>query len=118
MDSKIEIPVVLVDSECSICNNSVKFIRKNSGSRAFLFRSLYTDEGKKILKKYGFPESYNQSLILIENNKAFTKTTAALLIAKKMKGAFPVLYALIIIPRPVRDFFYNIFARHRYQFNP
>lgn len=118
MNTKIKIPVVLVDSECAICNRSVKFIRKHSTSRAFLFRSLYTDEGKRYLKKYGFPEDYNQSLILIEKDKAYTKTTAALRIARKMKGFFPVLYGFIIIPRPLRDFLYNLLARHRYQFNP
>ncbi len=118
MNTKLDIPVVLVDSECAICNRSVKFIRKNSSSRAFLFRSLYTEEGKEFLIKYGFPENYNKSLILIEHNKAYTRTTAALRIAKKMNGAFPALYALIIIPRPVRDLFYNLLARHRYQLNP
>ncbi|WVE38900.1 DCC1-like thiol-disulfide oxidoreductase family protein, partial [Priestia megaterium] len=43
------------------------------------------------------------------------KSTAALKIAKRLDGPVKFLYALIIIPAPIRDIVYNWIARNRYK---
>ncbi len=42
-------------------------------------------------------------------------STAALRVTKKLDGAWSRLYAFIIIPKPIRDFFYKLFAKNRYK---
>jgi len=32
-----------------------------------------------------------------------------------MKGLWPLVYGLIVLPRPVRDVFYDLIARNRYR---
>jgi predicted DCC family thiol-disulfide oxidoreductase YuxK len=111
-----EVPVLLADSECAICNRSVKFIREHQKkNQKILFRSLFSDEGKKYLRQYGLPENYRESLVYIEKDRAYLRSDAALRVTRKMRGLFPVLYVFIIIPRKVRDFFYNLIARHRHR---
>jgi predicted DCC family thiol-disulfide oxidoreductase YuxK len=110
-------PVLLVDSECAVCNRSVRFIREHLRKKEkLLFRSLFTDEGKKYLRKYNLPEDYNDSLVLIENGRAYLKSDGVLRIARKLGGLYPLLYGFIIIPAGIRDFFYSLFARHRHVF--
>jgi len=53
---------------------------------------------------------------LIVNDKHFTKSTAALMISKNLKSIVKLLYPLIILPKPIRDFFYDLIAKNRYKF--
>jgi len=56
-----------------------------------------------------------KTIILIENRKYYTKTTAALRISKHLKGFWKFAYIFIIIPPFIRDIVYNIIAKYRYK---
>ena len=114
MIEKKDFPVLLVDSQCAVCNRSVRFIRKHQGKGRILFRSLQSDEGKKYLKRYGFPEDYDRSLVYIHHHKAYVRSDAVLRITRKMSGLFPLLSAFLLIPRKIRDPLYDLVARHRH----
>jgi len=109
-----EEPIILIDDTCKLCNRSVAFISKNASNKHFRFFSVYSDEGRKYLKKYGLPEHYEQSAVLIENNKAFTNSDAILRIFRHMKGIYGLLLWLEFIPRSFRDTIYRIVARYRH----
>lgn len=53
--------------------------------------------------------------MLFENGISYFKSTAALRIAKDLSGLHKLLYAFIIVPRPIRDFVYDYIARNRYK---
>ncbi len=113
MNSK---PILLVDDTCTLCNRSVGFIMKNVGEDRYRFLSLTSAEGRKILGQYGLPEDYNDSLVLISDNKAYIRSDAVLRIAMNLKGLYILIYALIIVPRPVRDAVYSVITKHRHKF--
>lgn len=106
--------LILFDGECNFCNSSVQFIIKRDFKGYFHFASLQSDYGQSLLKKYRIPAD-TDSLVLIENNTAYLKSTAALRICKKMNSHMKWLYLFIVIPSPLRDLFYNIFAMYRYR---
>ncbi len=109
-------PVLLVDSECAVCNLSVNFIRKNlKKDQDINFYSLYSDDAEKYLKKYNLPSGYKDSLVYIENDRAFLRSDAALRIARRLKGLYPALGVFRIIPKPIRDYFYKLIAKHRHR---
>jgi predicted DCC family thiol-disulfide oxidoreductase YuxK len=54
------------------------------------------------------------SVALIEGGRVYTRSTAALHIARRLCFPWPLFYALIVVPRPLRDAIYNLIARHRY----
>jgi len=81
----------------------------------YMFASLQSDEGNFLVNKYGVDVIKNDSIILIEENKYYLRSTAALRISKNLKGAWKLFYIFIIIPPAIRDFFYNIIANHRYK---
>ncbi|MEK4030477.1 thiol-disulfide oxidoreductase DCC family protein [Pseudobacillus sp. FSL P4-0506] len=107
-------PIILFDGECNFCDSSVQFIIKNDPKGIFHFASLQSDTGQSLLKKHRVPSDID-SMILIEGDKVYYKSAAALRICKHLKGAWKLLYALIIVPRPIRNIAYDFIAKNRYK---
>ena len=108
-------PIILFDGVCNLCNGAVQFIIRHDKKNTFMFTSLQSEVGQKLLAQYNFPPDELNSFILIENNKAYTRSTGALKVAKKLNGIFPMLYSFIIIPKIFRDSIYDLVARNRYK---
>ena len=108
-------PVILFDGICNLCNSAVQFIIRHDKKNQFLFTSLQSEAGQKLLAQYNLPANMLNSFILIENDKAYNRSTAALRIAKKLNGIIPWLYGFIILPKSVRDGIYNWVAKNRYK---
>jgi predicted DCC family thiol-disulfide oxidoreductase YuxK len=107
--------LLLFDGVCNLCNSSVQFILLRDKKDRFRFASLQSDYGQNLLREHNLPtESFN-SLVLVENGKIYQKSTAALRIARKLKGLWPLLFAFIIIPPFIRNFVYDIIAKNRYR---
>jgi predicted DCC family thiol-disulfide oxidoreductase YuxK len=106
--------IVLFDGVCNFCNSSVQFIIKQDRTGSLRFASLQSSTGQALLKKYAIPADVD-SVIYIENNIAYTKSDAALKIARYFGGFWKLLSVFNIIPVFIRNFFYNIIARNRYK---
>lgn len=107
--------IVLFDGVCNLCQSSVQLIIQHDKQAYFQFSSLQSEIGKSLLAQHHFNIAETDSIVLIENDKAYTHSTAALRIAKQLDGLFKLLYVFIIIPAPFRNVVYNLFARNRYQ---
>jgi predicted DCC family thiol-disulfide oxidoreductase YuxK len=107
-------PVILFDGVCNLCSSSVQYVIKHDPRKIFRFASLQSAFAQKILSAYHLPVSNYNSFILINNNDIYTRSTAALLVAKELKGFVKLLYVFIIIPKFIRDAVYNIIAKNRY----
>lgn len=55
------------------------------------------------------------SVILFENGRFYTKSTAILRIARKLGFTTKLLYGFIIVPAFIRNWVYDFIARHRYK---
>ena len=105
----------LFDGVCNLCTGAVRFILKRDLRGRFTFGSLQSDAGKRLLEAHGLPRDAMQTIVLIEAGRCFTKSDAVLRIARSLKGLWPVLAVLRIIPRCLRDAVYDFIARHRYR---
>jgi len=108
-------PIVLFDGVCNLCNASVNFIIDRDPSGVFRFASLQSPSGKELLERFGVPTDTYYSLVLIHGDHLFVRSTAALRIAARLRGPWRLLYALMLVPRPVRDRIYDWIARNRYK---
>lgn len=106
--------VVLFDGLCNLCNASINFIIKHDKKGVFKFASLQSDKGKELLEKYAKSDLQTTTIVLIENNKVYIKSTAALKIAKQLNGLYPLLYLLLIVPPFIRNGVYDFIAKRRY----
>jgi len=85
-------PLVLIDSDCVLCDRSVHFIANRSMPGTFRFVARTSDEGR-----------------------AAVRSDAALAIARRMEQPWRALAALRFVPRPLRDAAYDLVARNRYR---
>ena len=108
-------PILLFDGYCNLCNNSVQFILKHEKNTDLLFTSLQSEAGISLLKQYNINPLNLDSLVFIKNNTVYTKSTAALRLTTYLKGLYPLLYSLLIIPPFIRNAVYDYIARNRYK---
>src|ERR1035437_4453190 len=104
--------IVLFDGECNFCNSSIYFIIRHDKKNQFRFATLQSEIGKSILKKYTIHDA-TDSIVLIEKDKVYSRSTAVLHISKHLNGAYSLLYVFIVIPPFIRNFTYDVFSRNR-----
>jgi len=107
--------ILLIDSECALCNKSVSFIISHGGEDKFEFISLYSDKGKKYLQENNLSEDYDDSIVLINNTGVFVKTDALLRVVKKLNSFYSWMYIFRVIPQKIRDAIYDLIAKHRHK---
>lgn len=108
-------PIILFDGVCNLCNSSVQYVIRHDPSEQFQFASLQSKVGQALLAKHHLPLAGFNSFVLIENDKAYTQSTAALRVARKLKGPVKLLVVFIIIPAFIRDVLYKFVAANRYK---
>lgn len=111
----VEKPVILFDGVCNFCNYWINFALKRNRNKQLRFSPLQGESAKRLLPKYQLNPTSLSSVIFIDKGKAYTQSSAALRICKYLNGGWKLFYGLIIIPKFIRDFFYNIIARNRYK---
>lgn len=108
--------IVLFDGVCNLCNNSINFIIERDKNNAFMFASLQSEIGQKLLSERGLDPNVMDSVILIEPGVAYyQKSSAAIEIAKHLSGGYSYLSYLSFLPEGLRDGIYNIIAGNRYK---
>ena len=119
MESLIKIsnkhPILLFDGVCNLCNGFVQFVIERDPNAQFKFAALQSEEGQELLQHFGLPQKDLFSVILIENEKAYTRSTAALRMTRLLKSPWKISYGFIILPTFFRDFFYKKIAINRYK---
>lgn len=114
MEAKEDL-VILFDGVCNLCNSMVQFVIKKDSKKLFQFASLQSAYGQQILQKFKLPTTVLNSFVLLEDGKIYTKSTAALRVAKQLKGLWPLLYGFIIVPTFIRNGVYDFIAKNRYK---
>ena len=108
--------IILFDGVCNFCNFWVNFIIDRDKDDIFKFAALQAEAGQKLLNKFNLKTEDFDTFILIEGEIYFTKSTAALKIARKLNYPVKVLYYFNFIPKFLRDLIYLLFAKNRYKF--
>ena len=107
--------VIFFDGVCNLCNASVRFVIARDPRRYFRFASLQSDAALRILPGRGHDPALLSSVVLLEGGRLYERSTAALRIARHLRGPWPALSLLLVIPRPLRDFAYDRVANNRYR---
>ena len=105
--------IILFDGDCNLCNQSVQFIIKWDPKGYFKFASRQSNIGIQLLNQYNISETID-SVVLIDNNKAYTESDAILNICRHLKGSCKLFFILFIIPKPIRNLYYKKIAENRY----
>lgn len=108
--------VLLFDGVCSMCNAAVQFVLANGPSPGLKLASLQSAAAKPFLSNAGLPADYLASLVLVEGERTYTGSTAALRTGLLLRAPWPALArAGLAVPRPIRNRVYDAIAKRRYQ---
>lgn len=107
--------IILFDGICNLCNTTVQFIIENDPKNHFMFASLQSNYGQKFLLENNLNTSNFDSIILIDENKMYQKSDAAIRIAKQLKIPYNLISVSRIIPKKIRDYIYTYIAKNRYK---
>ena len=114
--------VLFVDGVCVLCHRSVAFFSKIDKRRVLTFGTLQGETAQRVLK--GTPEAAVregvQSVIYVRHcetpeQEIFVRSTAALHALKDVGGFWRIVSWLRLVPRPIRDFIYDLIAKYRYR---
>ena len=107
-------PIILFDGICNFCNRTINIILKYDTQAYFQFAPSQSTAGIDILQQFKLDQKASASVILIDNEKVYTKTDAVIQIAKHLSG-WPSLFRFIkFIPKSIRNFGYDLIAKNRY----
>ncbi|MEI4789771.1 thiol-disulfide oxidoreductase DCC family protein [Bacillus sp. FJAT-53060] len=107
--------LILFDGVCNVCSGAVQFVIKRDPNERMMFASLQSNTGQQFLKDNSLPLYEFNSFIYIEEGTFYTKSTGILKAARHLKGIYRWSYLLLAIPRPIRDWLYELIAKNRYK---
>jgi predicted DCC family thiol-disulfide oxidoreductase YuxK len=106
--------VILFDGTCALCERSVRFIATRDRGY-FKFGASQNSESRALLERFGTTREAAKSIILIEEDQLYLRSTAVLRIAGNLTWPWKLAAALLIVPRPLRDAVYRVVAAVRRQ---
>jgi predicted DCC family thiol-disulfide oxidoreductase YuxK len=109
------VPVILFDGVCNLCNGLVQFVIARDPAARFAFASLQSNAASKLLDRHRQTTPLPDSIVLVDGDRVFTRSSAALRIARGLGFPWMLAYAGIVVPKPLRDAVYDRVARNRYR---
>lgn len=109
-----KLPLVLYDGDCNVCDFFVTFILRFDKKTIFQFAPIQGVTAQQYISA-AFESEIPDSVILIEKGLIYTKSTAGLMIIKRLSWPWKAFYPLIFVPKCIRDAVYKYIARNRYR---
>lgn len=107
--------VIIFDGICNFCSSAVRFIINRDSKAVYRFIPMQTELGRQILARYGYDPDDTQTFLLLTTEGILERTDAALEILRAFSWRWQPLRILQALPKPFRDWFYNVLARNRYR---
>lgn len=107
-------PVLLFDGVCNFCNSTVHFILAHEARPEIRFASLQSDVARETVRARGLPGDIS-TIVFIDGDRAWIRSAAVVQVLRRLRLPWSLLAILWVVPRPLRDAGYAIFARLRYR---
>ena len=115
-------PILLYDGLCGLCNRFVQFVLRRDHNAVFRFASLQSALAASILARHNANPTDLDTVYIVVSHELpdeylLSRSDAVVLVLKQLQGLSPAAAAFLLqlLPKFLRDFGYNIVARHRYR---
>ena len=105
--------VVFFDGVCNLCNGVVRFIVDRDPHARIQFAPLTSRAAERALGALPVPPP--DSVVVLDDGRVFTRSDAALRIARLLGFPWSLAAGFAIVPRGLRDRVYDAIARRRYR---
>ena len=113
-------PVLLYDGVCGFCNKTVQTILEQDKKGVLKFAALQSEFGESVIARHQELQNVD-SVVWVEKDSSgqeqvFIRSRAGLKVMSYLGGPWKLFLVFHIVPAPIRDVFYNLFAKYRYRF--
>lgn len=108
-------PIVVFDGVCRLCSAWVQFLLKHDRTGRIRFAPMQSASGRSLLQQHGLDADDPLSFLWVESGQGYRDSDAILRIVEGFGGAWRLLRAMRLVPRPLRDAGYRLVARNRYR---
>jgi predicted DCC family thiol-disulfide oxidoreductase YuxK len=113
--------LVLYDGVCGLCNRFNAFLLRRDAGAVLDFASLQSAAGRAALGRFGpVPDDLTTVYVIAdyrsESAALLSRSAAALFAVRALGGPWRTAALATLLPRAVRDWAYDLVARHRYRF--
>ncbi len=108
-------PVAVMDAECAVCSWGARMIHRLDHSGTVRICPIQTPLGAALLRHYGLSPDDPSSWLFIDEGVAHVDFEAIVHAGRRFGGWGSVTRALLILPKPLRDWLYQRLARNRYR---
>jgi predicted DCC family thiol-disulfide oxidoreductase YuxK len=105
--------IIFYDGFCKLCSSSVQFIIKRDKRNSFSYLPLQSELAAGLISTLPQSKQHADSIVYAEGEKIYLRSTAVLKILRRLGRGWQLFYMFMLIPRPLRDFVYNIVSRYR-----
>jgi predicted DCC family thiol-disulfide oxidoreductase YuxK len=107
--------LILFDGDCAYCHGWVKWITARDTQHRFRFVALSSVEGRAERSTHGIPEHLD-SIVLVQQGTAYTRSDAGWRVLRGLPGNALWAGLLRAVPRPLRNWGYDLVAKNRHRF--
>jgi predicted DCC family thiol-disulfide oxidoreductase YuxK len=112
--------LVLYDGVCGLCNRLLQFLLTHDQRAVFSFASLQSPIGQMMVERFGGDPGDLNSFYVVANYRtrrieAFTKSGAAIFVARELGWPWKSLSAAGVLPTAALELIYDLVARNRYR---
>ena len=107
--------LLIFDGECNLCARSVRFVVSREAEPTLRFVPLQSAAGLRLMRRAGVDPVNATTFVLFSKCRVYVKSDAAIRLSAHLRWPWKLLGALRVIPRPLRDWAYDLVARNRYR---
>jgi predicted DCC family thiol-disulfide oxidoreductase YuxK len=111
--------VLLYDGLCGFCDGTVQYVLSRDPGGALRFAALQGEYAQGVLSRHAGLHGVDSLVLVVTTDgvaeRILVRSDAALELARYLGGAWRLVQVLRVVPRPIRDGAYDLFARWRYR---
>lgn len=107
-------PVLYFDGICRFCDAAVQMVLKKDSEGVVHFAALQSPTGRQLVEAHPELKSIDSVIFVEEDGRISVKSEAVMRIAARTGGWWRIVLAGRLLPRALRDWMYDAFARRRY----
>lgn len=107
--------LVVFDGVCVLCNRFARFVHQHDRSGAFRFATAQSPAGRALYQSVGLSPDAMDTVLVRHRGRVLQKSDAVFAAVAAFGGVWRIVTVARLVPRPIRDWFYDRVARNRYK---
>jgi predicted DCC family thiol-disulfide oxidoreductase YuxK len=108
-------PLILYDGVCILCSNTMRMIAARDQRQRHRYASAQSPLGQALFRHYLLDPATFETVLLIEDGRAWGKLDMARRVAADIGGLFRLVALFALLPGAAQDWCYDRVAKNRYR---